>query len=205
MAMQATNEGIGRSLGQVICNVVPDCSGEIAILSSDPNAPNLSVWVKWAQEELKGDKYKNLKVVDVAYGGETDAGAYTRAQELIKAHPNLAGLIVPGSVQVAAAARAIKDEGMSGKVQLTGLGLPSELKSYVADGTIKQFVFWNPSDLGYLAVYMVHGLIDGSVKADKGTSFTAGKLGSFEVGDDGIVLLGAPLVVDEKNVDSLKF
>ena len=205
MAMQATNEGIGRSLPQVICNVVPSCSGEIAILSSDPNSPNLSVWVKWAQEELKDPKYAKLKLVDVVYGGETDAGAYSRAQELLKAHPNLAGMIVPGSVQVAAAARAIKDEGASGKVQLTGLGLPSELKSYVADGTIKQFVLWNPSNLGYLAVYMIHDLIGGKLKTDPGTTFDAGKLGQFKVGDNGVVLLGPPLVIDAKNIGSLSF
>ncbi len=206
MAMQATSEGIGRSLGQVICDVVPGCKGEIAILSSDPNAPNLSVWVKWAQEELKGDpKYAGLTVVDVAYGGETDAGAYTRTQELLKAHPNLAGLIVPGSVQVAAAARAIKDEGASGKVQLTGLGLPSELKAYVADGTIQKFVLWSPSDLGYLAVHMVHDLIDGKLKPEVGASFEAGRLGKYEVGADGIVLLGAPLVVDKSNIGTLNF
>ena len=205
MAMQATNEGIGRSLPQVICNVVPKCSGEIAILSSDPNSPNLSVWVKWAQEELKGDKYANLKLVDIAYGGETAAGAYTRTQELLKAHPNLAGLIVPGSVQVAAAARAVKDEGASGKIQLTGLGLPSELKAYVADGTIKQFVLWNPSDLGYLAVNMIHQLIAKTLKTDPGTEFVAGKLGKFTVGADGVVLLGPPLVIDAKNIGSLHF
>lgn len=205
MAMQATNEGIGRSLSQVLCDVVPQCTGEIAILSSEPDLPNLSVWVKWAQEELKDPKYKGLKLVDLVYGGETDAGAYTRTQELLKAHPNLAGLIVPGSVQVAAAARAVKDEGLSGKMQLTGLGLPSELKSYVADGTIKKFVLWSPSDLGYLAVYMVHQLIEGKLKTDPGTSFEAGKLGKKEVGADGVVLLGPPLVIDASNIGTLNF
>jgi rhamnose transport system substrate-binding protein len=204
-AMQATDEGIGRSLTQVICEVVPNCEGEIAFMSSVPNSPNLSKWVHWAQEELKLPKYAKLKVVDLAYGGEQDSGAYTKAQELLNAHPKLAGLIVPGSVQVAAAARAIKDAKLTGKVQVTGLGVPSELKAYVADGTIKKFVLWNPTDLGYLATYMDHYLIDGSLTNKEGASFKAGRLGEFKVIADGVVLLGPPLQIDKNNIESLKF
>lgn len=205
MAMQATSEGIGETLAQVMCDVVPNCSGPIAIESSEPDSPNLSVWVHWINVELSKPKYKNLHVVETAYAGETDSGAYTTAQAILKAHPDLVGLIVPGSVQVAAAARAFDDEHVAGKVQLTGLGLPSELKSYVANGTVQKFVIWSPYDLGYMAVYMEHDLINGSLKPEPGASFDAGALGPRKIGPDNVVLLGPPLIVDKSNIGSLNF
>ena len=45
---------------------------------------------------------------------------------------------------------------------LTGLGLPSQMKAYVKDGTVKQFELWNPTDLGYLAGYAAASLASGS-------------------------------------------
>ena len=47
------------------------------------------------------------------------------------------------------------------KIVLTGLGLPSQMKKYVHDGTVKQFALWNPEDLGYLAGYAISALADG--------------------------------------------
>jgi rhamnose transport system substrate-binding protein len=45
-------------------------SGEFAILSATPDAANQNAWIAAMKEALKGDKYKNLKLVDTVYGDD---------------------------------------------------------------------------------------------------------------------------------------
>ena len=64
-----------------------------------------------------------------------------------------------------------------GKVALTGLGTPNQMRDYVLDGTVTAFALWNPGDLGYLAAYAAKALIDGDITGAEGDEFDAGKLG----------------------------
>jgi rhamnose transport system permease protein len=64
-------------------------------------------------------------------------------------------------------------------------------------------VLWNTNDLGYLTVYA--GSLLAQHKIPSGTaSIQAGRLGKLEVRGSDIVL-GAPLVIDKANVDTLDF
>ena len=57
------------------------------------------------KETLKQDKYKDMKLVKVAYGDDDDQKSFQEMQGLIQAYPDLAGVISPTTVGVAAAAR----------------------------------------------------------------------------------------------------
>ena len=93
-------------------------------------------------------------------------------------------------MQLAAAARALTDMKLVGKVQVTGLGLPIQLKSYVASGLMKNVVFWDVVNLGYLAEWVEHGFLAGTIKPNIGETFTAGKLGPMYVEANHMILLG---------------
>ena len=92
---------------------------------------------------------------------------------------------------------------------MTGLGLPSQMKTYVHNGTVTAFQLWNPEDLGYLACYAVSALANGKITGKVGETFTAGKLGKYKIikGPDGKpqVVLGPPYTFTIKNVDKFKF
>jgi rhamnose transport system substrate-binding protein len=142
----------------------------------------------------------------VVYGNDVDADSYNAAKGLIQSHSDLNGIIAPDSVAVKEAAHFLSDSPQyQGKIWLTGLGLPSELKDYVHSGVIEQFGLWNPEDLGYLAAYAAKALIDGKITGAEGDKFTAGKLGSFTVGKDNEVVLGPMKVFDKSNVDQFSF
>jgi rhamnose transport system substrate-binding protein len=79
------------------------------------------------------------------------------------------------------------------------------MKKYVADGTVKQFVLWNPANLGYLAAYAAVELASGKITGAQGQSFTAGKLGSYTIGASNTVLLGPPTVFSSSNVNNFNF
>jgi rhamnose transport system substrate-binding protein len=201
---QASSEAIGQSLVQTLAKESGN-SGEFAILSATPNATNQNTWIKYMQEELKKPEYKDMKLVKIAYGNDEDQKSFTETQGLLAAYPNLKGIISPTSVGIAAAARYISSSPYKGKVVLTGLGTPNQLREFVKDGTIKEFELWSPADLGYLAAYAAAQLCSGNIQGKEGETFSAGKLGSRMVGKDGVVLLGPPTVFNADNIDKFNF
>ncbi|MDR0283557.1 MAG: rhamnose ABC transporter substrate-binding protein, partial [Propionibacteriaceae bacterium] len=102
-------------------------------------------------------------------------------------------------------ARYVSTSAAKGKVLVTGLGTPNDMRSYVKDGTVKEFALWNPSDLGYLASFAAKALIDGKITGAKGDTFTAGSLGGYTVGDNATVLLGDPYKFNAGTIDNFDF
>lgn len=88
---------------------------------------------------------------------------------------------------------------------LTGLGTPNNMKKYVKDGTVKEFALWNVKDLGYLAYYVAALMAQGKLSGKPGDKFTAGRLGSYTIGSDGVVVLGPPFVFNTGNIDQFDF
>jgi rhamnose transport system substrate-binding protein len=123
----------------------------------------------------------------------------------LQQYPNLKGIISPTTVGIAAAAAVLDTAKYRGKIALTGLGTPDEMKKFVSDGTVKEFELWKPQDLGYLAGYAAVELASGKITGAQGQSFTAGKLGSFTVGADNTVLLGPPFVFNSGNINQFNF
>jgi rhamnose transport system substrate-binding protein len=199
---QASTEDIGRSEVDLLASEINN-TGQIAILSATSTATNQNAWISYMQDELK--KFPNMQLVKIAYGNDDDQTSYNQTQALVQAYPNLKGIISPTTVGIAAAARYLKTAGLSGKIALTGLGTPNSLRSYVKDGTIKAFELWDVGHLGYLAYYVAALLVQGKITGKQGETFTAGSLGSYTIGANGVVLLGPPTVFNAQNIDQFNF
>ncbi|MFF2054050.1 rhamnose ABC transporter substrate-binding protein [Leifsonia sp. NPDC058194] len=200
---QATAEGIAKVQVDIITKEIGD-SGEVAILSAAANATNQNAWIDLMKKDLAAD-HPNVKLVDTVYGNDDDQTSFDKTAALLQTHPNLKGIISPTTVGVAAAARYLSTSDAKGKVKLTGLGTPNQMREFVKDGTVDEFALWNPEDLGYLAAFTAKALIDGTITGKKGDSFEAGKLGKFTVGDNNTVLLGDPYVFNKDNIDKFNF
>ena len=79
------------------------------------------------------------------------------------------------------------------------------MRKYVLDGTVQQFALWDPGKLGYLAYYAAAALVQGKITGKQGETFTAGTLGSYTIGANGVVLLGPPTVFDKNNISQFNF
>jgi rhamnose transport system substrate-binding protein len=202
---QATAEGIATSQIKLISDAVGPDGGEIAILSATANATNQNAWIAMMKTELAKPEYSKLKLVATVYGDDDDQKSFAEAQGLLAKYPNLKGIISPTTVGVAAAARYLSGSTYKGKVQLTGLGTPNQMRTYVKDGTVKAFALWNPADLGYLAAYAGGALASGIITGKEGEKFTAGKLGEYTVGKDATVVLGDPFTFNAGNIDQFDF
>ncbi|MEV4623885.1 rhamnose ABC transporter substrate-binding protein [Asanoa sp. NPDC049573] len=202
---QATADGIAKSQIKLISDAVGPDGGEIAILSATANATNQNAWIEMMKTELAKPEYAKLKLVDTVYGDDQDEKSFQEAQGLLAKHPNLKGIISPTTVGVAAAGRYLSGSSYKGKVQLTGLGTPNQMRAYVKDGTVKAFALWNPADLGYLAAYAGGALASGIITGKEGDKFKAGKLGEYTVGAGGEIVLGDPFTFDSSNIDQFDF
>lgn len=181
-------------------------SGEIAILSATANATNQNEWIKYMEEELASNPaYKDIKLVAKVYGDDNDTKSFQEAQGLMQAHPNLKGIISPTTVGIAATARYLSTSAYKGKVALTGLGLPNEMRPFVKDGTVKEFALWDPAQLGYVAAFAGKALKDGKITGAEGDTFTAGELGERKVEKGGLVIVGPPTVFNAENIDKYNF
>ena len=181
-------------------------SGEIAILSATANATNQNEWIKFMEEDLNTNPaYKDIKLVAKVYGDDDDTKSFQEAQGLLQAHPNLKGIISPTTVGIAATARYLSTSAYKGKVALTGLGLPNEMRPFVKDGTVTEFALWDPAQLGYVAAFAGKALVEGKITGAAGDTFTAGELGDRTVEEGGLVIVGPPTVFNEDNIDQYDF
>lgn len=189
-----------ESLGQLI-----NYDGEFAILSSTPTATNQNAWIDFMKKKMASDaKYSKLKLVQVAYGQESEQVNQQQALALAQAFPNLKGIIIPAGIGLPAAARAMDQAGLLGKIKLTGLAPATLIKKYIQNGSV-QDIWWNVKDLGYLTYYAAQAVAQCKVTGKAGESFQAGRLGTYKVGKDGEVLLGPAQIVTPQNVEEFKF
>jgi rhamnose transport system substrate-binding protein len=180
--------------------------GDIAILSATANATNQNAWIADMKSELKSNPaYSKINLVTTVYGNDDDTTSFQVAQGLLSTYPNLKGIISPTTVGIAATARYLSTSSYKGKVILTGLGLPNQMRQYVKDGTVKEFALWDPAKIGQAAVYAAKALVAGSITGKVGDTFKAGSLGTLKVGADNTVIVGGPTEFTAANIDNFNF
>jgi rhamnose transport system substrate-binding protein len=205
---QANTQEIGTSEVDLLAKEI-NSQGQIAILSAAATATNQNAWIGYMKQELT--KYPGMKLVSTVYGNDDPATSLTVLQGLLSAYPNLRGIISPTTVGISTAAQYLDThKSLLSHLTLTGLGLPSQMKPYVEDGTVAAFELWNPNNLGYLAGYAAASLASGTLTLTPGATFTAGKLGTYTIlpaaGTTGpSVVLGPPTVFNKSNVANFNF
>lgn len=208
------NQAGTTEVAQSLCDAVLDLTGgegQWAILSATSTATNQNAWIDAMNEIMsKDDKYAKLELVDTVYGDDESQKSTTEAQALLKNYPDLKVICSPTTVGMAATAQVLVDANST--VKLTGLGLPSEMASYIsADGVCPYMYLWNPIDMGALAGQTCIALLNGDVTGKTGETFTC-DLGNgdqtFTVTDaaDGgtEIILGAPFEFNADNIADWK-
>jgi rhamnose transport system substrate-binding protein len=172
-------------------------TGKVAILSAAATAANQNAWIEAMKAQFK--KYPNMQLVGVYYGDDDATKSAQQFNQILTEHPDIAGIISPTTVGILAAAQEKKSKGA--KVAITGLGLPSQMKNYVLDGTVKQFGLWNPIDLGYVGTYAAAECASGNLKQQAGAKLTAGGK-TYVQGPKGVIYLGDPFTFNKGNIVS---
>jgi rhamnose transport system substrate-binding protein len=193
----SSNPLIGNMIIKLAADNLPE-GGDVAVLSASATATNQNTWIAEMNKVLPN--YKGINVVATVYGDDLADKSYRETQGLIQKYPNLKAIIAPTSVGIVAAAQAVEDGGKVGQINVTGLGLPSEMAGHVKAGSSKSFAIWNPIDLGYSAAMLSYSLINGA-EAKPGAEIKMGRMGSLKLDDNLEGAMSDPFVYDAKNVE----
>jgi rhamnose transport system substrate-binding protein len=202
------NQVKGDSLAEMMLESAFDLTGgegEFATLSSTPTATNQNAWIDFMKAKMATEpKFAKMTLVQVAYGEESEQVNQQQALALVQAFPDLKAIIVPAGIGLPAAARALEEAGMMGKVKLTGLAHATLIAKYITDGSA-QDIWWNVTDLGYLTYQTAQALAQCKITGAAGEKFTAGRLGEYTIGTDGELVLGPAKIVTPANLSEFKF
>lgn len=196
----------GQVMADMALEILGDDGGQFAILSATPEAANQNAWISAMEEVIAGDAYASLELVDTVYGNDVFEDSVDQALALVDQYPDLELIMAPTTVGIVAAAQAMTQEGLCEEVKVSGLGLPDEMAEYTQSGCAPEFALWSFVDLGYLAYYVAYGIATEQITAEEGVTFTAGRMGEYEITADptrdaGLrVLMGPFTVYDESNV-----
>ncbi|MCL5070022.1 MAG: substrate-binding domain-containing protein [Actinobacteria bacterium] len=126
----------------------------------------MEVHVLWADSAVKyiKENYPDMELVTSPYiETSNDQGkAYSQAQELLKAYPDLGGILAAEGAMVAAGAQVVEEKNLIGKVAVSGLGLPSTVYDFIKSGAAKSVHYSNPLyqsyALGVVALAVLNGI-----------------------------------------------
>ncbi len=210
--MTHINQAGVQQVAQCLVDAVYDLtggSGDWAILSATSTATNQNAWIDAMKEILKDSKYAEMNLVEVAYGDDQFQKSVDQTQALIANYPDLKVICAPTTVGIAAASKVVTDNGLQGKLIITGLGLPSEMAEFMGEGTVAcPYMFlWNPIDVGKVAAYTLIEMVNNGLKGEVGESFTAdgNTYTVTEAGDGGTeIIIGPPFQFDATNIADWK-
>ncbi len=182
-------EGLANSLGK---------TGKVILFSGQQTAENLNKHLDGIKQQLA--QTPGIQVVDTYYNDDDTDKAKKMAIASLQAHPEVAGIACTNSVSPRGAGEALRTLHKVGKVKVWGLGLPSENKPYLKEGSITGLYLWDPQKLTYLTAKLVRNALDG--KAPKDGDPVAD--GAIHV-SGALITLPLRLEITKDNVDSLNF
>jgi simple sugar transport system substrate-binding protein len=200
---QIDNEVFGRTITDKLVEKMGSDKGEYAIVTGGLSAANLNNWIDWAQKQAT-EKYPGLKLVtDKVASDEKQQIAYQKTLDLLKAYPNLKGIMAFSTVAPLGAAQAVKEKGLEGKVAVVGTALPTDSKPFLEDGSLSSALLWDPGSLGYLTVALAKDLAEGKMPKDGQEVSNVGKIKVKP--DNKTVIMGPPTEFTKENAGQYKF
>lgn len=120
-------------------------------------------WADGAVERQK-EAYPDMQLLEAQDRVESqDDGevAYQVASQLLKAHPDLKGVVGTSSFDAPGVARAIEEAGLTGEVFASGTGMPADNKDILEKGIVQSLTLWDPADAGYAMASLATMILDG--------------------------------------------
>lgn len=200
---QATFPDMGRTMVEMMVRDAGTSEGEFLIVTAVLTAPNQNRWID-EMKKYAAEKYPGMKFAATLPGDEDLEKSKNVALNYLQANPNTKGVFCVTGIATPGVLEAVKQLGLAGKVTVTGLGVPSLIKPYIKDGSLKEAALWNPVDIGYGAIYITKALLDGKLDPASGV-VEAGRLGKLKFISEDTVLLGDPYIFTKDNVDRFDF
>lgn len=199
---QIDDQQYGQHIWDLLVKEMGD-TGQYAIITGGLSAANLNAWIDAGYNYSK-TKYPNLKLVTERIpSDEKQQVAYQKTLDLLKAYPDLKGIIGISTPAPLGAAQAVQEKGLSKSVAVVGTSLPTDSGPYLEDGSLRVGTLWDPAKLGYLTVVLAKNLLEGKLPADGQDIPNVGKITVWK--DGKTVIMGPPTDFLKGNYKSFAF
>ena len=191
------NEDFGANLMEQMATCMGG-EGEYAVFVGSLTSQTHNQWVDGAIAYQKAN-YPNMTLVGDKNETFDDAEqAYTAAQQVLRAFPNIKGMQGSASTDVAGIGRAIEERGMEDDTCVFGTSLPSIAGQYIEVGAVDGSGFWDPAVAGEAMNALAVMVMNGETVTD---GMDLGLPGYEEITLDGKVIYGQAWV--NVNADNL--
>ena len=196
------NEDFGANLMEQMATCMGG-EGEYAVFVGSLTSQTHNQWVDGAIAYQK-EKYPNMVLVgDKNETFDDQQKAYEKAQEVLRAFPNVKGLQGSASTDVAGIGLAIEERGTADGTCVFGTSLPSIAGQYLDTGAVDGIGFWDPSVAGYAMNKLATMVMNGETVTD---GMDLGLPGYEAVKLDGKVIYGQAWVnVNKANMADYPF
>ena len=196
------NEEFGANLMDRMAACMGE-EGEYAVFVGSLGSQTHNQWVDGAiarQEEA----YPNMTLVgDKNETFDDQQQAYARAQEVLRAFPNIKGMQGSASTDVAGIGLAVEERGMEDATCVFGTSLPSIAGQYMETGAVDGIGFWDPKVAGQVMNAVATMVMNGEEITD---GMDLGFPGYENVTLEGKVIYGQAFVdVDAENMADFPF
>ena len=154
------NEDFGANLMEQLAQCMGG-EGEYAVFVGSLGSQTHMEWINGAIAHQQAN-YPNMTLVgDRNETFDDQQNAYARAQEVLRAFPNVRGFQGSASTDVAGIGLAIEERGMEEQTCVFGTSLPSIAGQFLETGAVDGIGFWDPAVAGIamnrLAVMVIEG------------------------------------------------
>lgn len=196
------NEDFGANLMEQLATCMGG-EGEYAVFVGSLTSQTHNQWVDGAIAYQK-EKYPKMTLVgDKNETFDDQQKAYEKAQEVLRAFPNIKGMQGSASTDVAGIGLAIEERGLADTTCVFGTSLPSIAGQYLETGAVDGIGFWDPSVAGYAMNKLATMVMNGETVTD---GMDLGLPGYEAVKLDGKVIYGQAWVnVNKANMAEYPF
>lgn len=191
----------GTSIGKGLAEEI-EGKGKVALITGTLGSPYLEA--RRAATVAVLEEYPDIEIVGT-YANENDYElALTQCESVLQAHPDLAGFASDVTTGAPAAATAIKNARLEGKVAIWSVAMPKQNAEFVKEGMAKGLLALDPARMTYIGVLVTYNYLKtGELpKAEDKDFGWAGE--ATVVPEDKAVYVGDTLLTPE-NVDEFDF
>ena len=196
------NEDFGANLMERLATCMGG-EGEYAVFVGSLTSQTHNQWVDGAVAHQEAN-YPNMTLVgDRNETFDDQQQAYAKAQEVLRAYPDIKGMQGSASTDVAGIGLAIEERGLEDATCVFGTSLPSIAGQYIETGAVDGIGFWDPKLAGIAMNEVAAMVMDGQEITD---GMDLGLEGYESVTLDGKVIYGTAFVdVDADNIADYPF
>jgi ribose transport system substrate-binding protein len=144
------NSGAGSTAARTLAGLIGG-KGEVGMVMQKPGGTSTELRER-AFEETIVKEFPGVRIVARQFGMADAARSRAAAENILTAHPDLAGLFASSEAASIGAIQAVRSRGLAGKIKLVTFDFSQTHVEALKDGTVNVMLVQDPFRIGYEAV-----------------------------------------------------